>query len=116
MNIEKKYRMKNQLTSEVSGYSVNNVYVITCIIHQELKHFVTNMPIFQKYTENHEDDKNRAPNVETQVQAKATLTTRDIKKLVKKTMKEIKPARHKSNPKTSNSQGTDDDGNKITYF
>ena len=78
MTIEHTYIMKNQLTSEVSGYSVNNVYVITDIIHQQPKNFVTNMPIFKKYTENQEDDKNRDPNVETQGQAKATLTTRYI--------------------------------------
>ena len=71
--------MNNQLTSEGAGKSSNNSSVIADIIHQQLDHYVNHMPIFQKDTKNQEDDKNRAPDVETQGQANATITTSDIK-------------------------------------
>ena len=86
MTVEHGYKIKNQLTSEGAGYYAKNVSVITEIFHQKLKHFVNHMPIYQKDTKNQEDDTNTAQNEETQGQSNATLTTRDIKELVKPTI------------------------------
>ena len=74
------------------------------------------MLIYQKDTKNQEDDTNTAQNEETQGQANATLTTSNIKELVKSMMQEFKPSGQKANLKPLASQVTDGDGNKITYF
>ena len=97
MTVDHKDIMKNQLTSEGASYSSKNVSLITYILHKQLGNFINHIQIFYKDTKNQEDDKNRAPDVETQGQANATITTSDIKELVKSMMQEFKPDGRKEN-------------------
>ena len=66
-------------------------------MHKQLGNFINHIQIFYKDTKNQEDDKNRALDVETQGQANATITTSDIKELVKSMMQEFKPDGRKEN-------------------
>ena len=100
-------RMKNQATSASAGYSANNVSIITDIVHDELAQYVNNMPFFQQGETNN-------TNTTTSEQANATLTTNDIKNIFSTMMSEFKSKRKEHNP-VPPSQGTDTDGNKITY-
>jgi hypothetical protein len=108
-------RMKNQLTSAGAGYSANNVSEITDIVHKQLEHFVNQMPLFQQELEPQVNDENRNPNCQRPEQANAALTTKDIKDLFQTMMSEFKPASRRPNSKPLIAQGTDDEGNKITY-
>jgi hypothetical protein len=108
-------RMKNQITSAGAGYSANNVSVITDIVHKQLEQFVNHMPIFQQELEPQLNDENRNPNTQMPAQANAALTTNDIKALFQTMMSEFKPAARRPNPTPLISQGTDDEGNKVTY-
>jgi hypothetical protein len=84
-------RMKNQLTSESAGYSVNNISVTTNIVQKQLKHFVNQMPIYQQEPAQPANNESLNPNVQPPVQANAVLTTNDIKELFKTMMSEFKP-------------------------
>jgi hypothetical protein len=117
-------RMKNQTTSQGAGYANNiTTTAITDIVHKQLEHFVNQMPMFQP---NPNDQENEDPNIPCPPeQANAALTADQIKDIMKDMLKDFKPSRRGNDNRNSGnsnrnnapltSQGTNDDGDKITY-
>jgi hypothetical protein len=128
MTIEHDDRMRNQTTSQGAGYANNlTTTTVTDIVHKELEHFVNQMPMFQ-----HNPPPNNTENVDPNIQqplgqANAALTADQIKTIMKDMLQEFQPSRRSGNGNNSNnnnrnrnrpppeSQGTNDEGNKITY-
>jgi hypothetical protein len=113
--------MKSQLTTSGAGYSVNNISVITDIVHKQLEYFVNQMPIFQQDPAQYANDANSDPNIPPPNQANAALTTKDIKELFKTMISDFKqpnPPNKRCNTSTKLlvAQGKDTDGHNITYW
>jgi hypothetical protein len=125
MTIEHEDRMRNQTTSQGAGYANNiTTTTVTDIVHKELEHFVNQMPMFQP---NPNDQENIDPNIQHPIeQANAALTAEQIKTIMRDMLKEFQPSRRDNGSSNGNnnrnrnrpppeSQGTNAEGDKITY-
>jgi hypothetical protein len=119
MTAEHEDRMRNQTTSQGAGYANNiTTTTVTDIVHKELEHFVNQMPMFQPNPTNQE---NTNPNIQIPIgQANAALTADHIKTIMQDMLKEFQPSRrgHGNNNRKGpppESQGTNAEGDKITY-
>jgi hypothetical protein len=117
MTTEHEDRMKNQTTSQGAGYANNiTTTAITDIVHKQLEHFVNQMPMFQPNPNEQENDN---PNIPRPIeQANAALTAGQIKDIMKDMLKDFQPSRRGNSNRNNTplaSQGTNADGDKVTY-